>query len=225
MKLFFVVLLVVAASSFASSTLTGELAGRYTIEMPATDDIIDSNAFVSAEMYGTAFASAGDYYMAEDFTPSAKYDITDVTWWMVTTASVPAPSGLEVMFYDDAPPGPGTLLWTGTPSAVEFLDTGYTFAGYVLWQANITLPDTDYFVAEQDQTYWVCIHRTDGSNFFIIADINVEGTECYRIVTAGGPWVAGSTTGYDATDIFQIIQGNPYVALQRETWGSIKSIF
>lgn len=226
MKLFFVVLFVVATASLASSTLTGPIGGRYTLEMPATDDLIDSNAFFEPDMYTTAFASYDDYYMAEDFTPSMiDYDVTDVTWWMVTTGAVPTPSNLEVLFYSDAAPGPGTLLWTGVPTAIQLDDTGVTFAGYAIWQTKVTLPDTDYFVASAGVPYWVSIHRTDGTNFFIILDSIVVGTECYRIVAAGDPWVAGSTTGYPATDVFQIIEGTPVVALDRSTWADIKTVF
>lgn len=226
MKLFFVVLFVAAAASFASSTLTGEIAGRCILEVPETDDYVDSNPFSEPDMYSTAFAGFGDYYHAEDFTPSAKYDITHVWWWTITTAGVPAPGDLEVLFYDDNPAGgPGTELWSGVPTAVELGNTGVTFAGYTIWETRVTLPDTDYFLAEQDVTYWVSIHRPGADTFYVILDATVEGNECYRIITAGGPWVPGSTTGYPATDTFQIIEGDPYVSLDRGTWGSIKAVF
>ncbi len=226
MKLFFVILFVAAAATFASSTLTGHVGGEYTLWMPATDDVIDTNALTEPDIFNTAFASFTDYYVADDFTPSANYAVTDVTWWTLTTGAVPDAGDLEVLFYTDLPPGPGTLLWTGVPTAVSLGNTGLTFAGYVIWQTQVTLPDTDYFNVVGGTTYWVSMHRTDGTTLYIILDSIVRGTELYRIIDATG-WVAGSSTGsppYDPTDVFQIIEGTA-TAIERETWGSIKSIF
>jgi len=226
MKLF-LVLFVCVAASFASSTLTGPIGGEYNLNLPSTDDVVDTNAYESATMYTTAYGSSGDYYVAEDFTPSGNFYITDVSWWTITTAATPAPSGVEVIFYTDAAPGPGSVLWSGVPIALNHIDTGVTFAGYVVWLTTATLPDTDYFTANSGTTYWVCMHRTDGSNFFIVLDTVVRGTECYRVDVTGGSYVPGSTTGsplYDPADVFQIIEGTT-TALDRSTWADIKTIF
>ncbi len=229
MKLIFVVLFVAFAASFASSTLTGLIEGEYILEPFGTDDVIYANEYYEPEMFSTAFGSFNDYFVAEDFIPvGSDFDVTDVTWWIITTGSEPIPYSLEILFYADAAPGPGALLWSGEPSDLVLVDTGVTFAGFVIFEATATLPDTDYFTAVDGTQYWVSMHRTDGETLYIILDSVVEGTESYRIVEAAGPWVAGSTTGdppYDPTDVFQVIEGTPLGALENETWGTIKVLF
>ncbi len=228
MKTLFFVLFAVVGVSLASSTLTGPIEGHCTITWPQTEDQIDSNVFNEGDMYTTAFASFGDYYSADDFTPGADYCITDVTWWTVTNATSPTTGVLDVNFYDDAAPGPAQAatspVWAGTATNVQLTDTGVTFAGFPIYMTHCTLPDTDYFTAYGGTTYWTAMWRNDASAEYIILDSIVEGTEMYRVVDAGGAWVAGSTTGYPATDCFQLIEGTA-TGLDSETWGSIKSIF
>jgi len=93
-----------------------------------------------------------------------------------------------------------------------------TFAGYPIYMTVAEFP-TDYFAAYPGTTYWTTIQRTDGDYLYCILDDEVRDTECYRDIGSG--WVPGSTTGYDPTDMFRIIAG--IVALESDTWGSIKT--
>ncbi len=58
-----------------------------------------------------------------------------------------------------------------------------------------------------------------------IMDDEISLTECYRIVTSGGPWVPGSSLGHPQTDMFRIIEGQPAQAFEQNTWGAIKTVF
>jgi len=224
MKMFYV-LFVAVAVCLASSTITGVIGGEYTLEMHATDDVVYSNELTESDIYTYAYGAHNDFHIAEDFTPSANYDITAVTWWTASTTTAPDVSSMEVMFYADAAPGPGALLWSGTPNTAEFIDTGLTFVGFPIWMSVMTLPDTDYFAVNAGDTYWVSIHRTDGQNLYSLQDILIVDTECYRIDgIPGDPWVTGSSLGHFPTDVFQIIESTG-TALDHVTWGSIKAVF
>ena len=218
MKLF-VVLLVVVAMSFASSTMRGQFEGTPN-PLPSTDDIVDSNPYDAAHQFSTAFAIFTDYWVADDFTPTGDYDIECLTFWDLSTGAMP--TSVDAYFWADGT-GPGTELWNGTVSGGDLVhnNSGVTFAGYIVYITIATLPNTDYFTAESGTTYWTTIQRTDGVNFYCILDDEVAGTECYRDIGSG--WVPGSTTGYAATDMFRIIEGS--LPLDRDTWGTIKALF
>ncbi len=215
-----VVLLVVVAMSFASSTMRGEFEGMPN-PLPGTDDIVDTNAYDAAHAFNTAFAIFTDYWVADDFTPSNDYSIEILTLWDLSTGAMP--TSVDAYFWEDAPPGPGTELWNGTVSGGDLVHnaTGITFAGYMIYMTVAALPNTDYFMATSGVTYWTTFQRTDGTNLYCIQDDEVEGTESYRDIGSG--WVPGSTTGYPATDMFRIIEGT--LALDRDTWGTIKTLF
>jgi hypothetical protein len=222
MKSSLVCLTILVSLILANSSMEGHFEGTPN-PLPSADDIIDSNAYDPEHQYSTAFAIFTDYWCADDFTPSADYSIEILTLWDLSTGSMP--TSVDAYFWEDAPPGPGTELWNGTVSGGDLVhnSTGITFAGYMIYMTVASLPDTDYFMATSGETYWTTFQRTDGINFYCILDDEVAGTECYRDIGSG--WVPGSTTGYDPTDMFRIIECSFYPALERDTWGSIKALF
>jgi hypothetical protein len=187
--------------------------------LPSSDYIIDSNPYNPEHQYNTAFAIFTDYWCADDFT-LAYFDVIEIlTFWDISTGTMP--TSIEAYFWDDAPPGPGTELWNETVSGTNLThtDIGVTFAGYPIYMTVANLPG--YFIALSGSTYWTTIHRTDGTNLYCILDDEVAGTECYRDIGSG--WVTGTSTGYDPTDMFRIMEGT--FSLKRDTWGSIKTLF
>ena len=215
-----VVLLVIVAMSFASSTMRGEFEGTPN-PMPGTDDVVDTNAYDAATAFDTAYAIFTDFWVADDFTPPADYTIEILTLWDLSTGAMP--TSVDAYIWADDAPGPGAELWTDAVSGGDLVHnaTGVTFAGYMIYMTVASLPNTDYFTALSGTTYWTTFQRTDGTNFYCIQDTGVTGTECYRDIGSG--WVPGSTTGYPATDMFRIIEGT--LPLDRDTWGTIKALF
>jgi len=220
MKLFYVSIAILTAYAGASSSIEGHWEGSYT-PWPATDDIIDSNPLTPGSMYSTAYAVFGNYWVVDDLTVAFMATVEKVTYWSLSTGGLP--SSINVYFLDDAAPGPGVVLWSESVSGGDlvFTNSGITFAGYPIYITAIDLPNTDYFVVNPGVTYWTGFHRDDGTNLYVILDIEVNGTECYRDIGSG--WVPGSSTGYDPTDLFRVIEGT--IALDRDTWGALKALF
>jgi hypothetical protein len=220
MKSSLVCLAILASLILAHSSMDGRFVGT-PYPLPASDWILDTNAYDQAHQYNTAFAIFTDYWVADDFTLGSDYYVTILTFWTLSTGTMP--TSVDAYFWADAPPGPGTELWNGTSSGTDLThtDIGVTFAGYTIYMTVAHLPNTDYFTAMSGVTYWTTIQRTDGTDFYCILDDEVRDTECWRDI--GGGWVPGSSTGYAATDMFRIISNSD--VLERETWGSLKTLF
>jgi hypothetical protein len=219
MKSSLVCLAIIVSLILAHSSMEGHFEG-IPYPLPATDWIIETNAYDQAHQFNTAFAIFTDYWCADDFTISYYVEVSDLTFWDLSTGTMP--TSVDAYFWADAPPGPGSVLWNETVSGgcLTHTDIGVTFAGYTIYMTEAWLTGTDYFNPGPG-TYWTTIQRTDGTNFYCILDDEVEGTQCYRDI--GGGWVPGSSTGYAATDMFRIIESPD--ALVRDTWGAIKTQF
>jgi len=222
MKSSLVCLTILVSLIHAHPSMEGHFVGT-PYPLPATDWLVDTNAYDQAHQYSTAFAIFTDYWVADDFTPSFDAYIEVLTFWDLSTGTMP--TSVDAYFWEDAPPGPGTELWSGTVNGTNLThtDIGVTFAGYPIYMTVADLPNTDYFLAWSGVTYWTTIQRTDGTNFYCILDDEVRDTECYRDIGSG--WVPGSTTGYDSTDMFRIVGDGYFPALERDTWGSLKTLF
>ena len=219
MKSSLVYLTVITSLILADSSMEGHFEGT-PYPLPCSDLLVDTNAYDPEHAYSTAFAIFTDYWVADDFTPAIDEGIESLTFWDLSTGSMP--TSVDAYFWADASPGPGTELWHETVSGTNLThaNSGVTFAGYIVYVTVAELP-LPHFQTYGGVTYWTTIQRTDGTNFYCILDDEVAGTECYRDIGSG--WVTGTSTGYDPTDMFRIIWGT--VALERDTWGSIKTVF
>ncbi len=220
MKFAFIFLSIIISIVVARPVWEGHVEGVH-IPLPETDFVFDTNAYDPAHVYSNAFGNFGNYWIADDFTPSYSGQITVLTFWTVSTTT--NPTGLEATIYGDGYPGPGTILWQNLVSDIIWANSGVTFAGYPIYICFIDLPNLDYPNIWAGTTYWVTAHREDGENLYAIVDDEVSGSESYRILAGGGDWVPGSSTGYDPVDMFRIIEGT--VALDRATWGMVKTLF
>jgi hypothetical protein len=220
--------LLVVLVCVAAFAVPAVAAGHATasIASPSTDDVIDTNAFNAAHLYGEPFGVYTVYWTADDFTASSNVEISKLTYWVVTSAA--APTSIDIVFWDDAAPGPGNELasYSVSGSDLTLALTGITVSGYPVYILEANLPTGDYFFAFGGLTYWTTLQRTSGGDLFAVMDDQVRDTECYRITSSGGPWVAGSTVGGNPpTDMFRIIEGQAASAFQESTWGAIKAGF
>jgi hypothetical protein len=213
--------LIVTAASFAGPGLWQEIGDGH----PSTDDVIDSNAFDAGHMYSDAFPIYANFWTADDFTPSVTVEVQKITIWIVTTAALP--TEVDVFFWADAAPGPGSELLSVTVDGndLDFTNSGVTFGGFPIYILEATLPAADFFFAFGGLTYWTAIQRTSGGDMLAIMDNEVSDTECFRIITSGGPWVPGSSLGHPPTDMFRIIEGQGASSFEQNTWGAIKAVF
>jgi len=219
MKSSLVCLTILISLVLAHSSWEGHIEGIH-IPMPATDAIIDTNAYQQSTTYSYAFAISGAWWVADDFTTMYSAVPEELVFWTVSPGMIP--TNVNAYFWADAAPGPGTELFTENVSGsnLTYTNCGVTFAGFPVYILTAAL--TEAFYPIPGNTYWTTVQRNDGNTLYAIMDTGVTGSECYRIV--GGGWVPGSSTGYDDTDMFRIIYG--WVApLDRNTWGSIKTSF
>jgi hypothetical protein len=209
-------------------TVPAVAAGHATasITLPSTDDVIDTNAFNAAHLYGEPFGIYSAYWTADDFIASSDVEISKLTYWVVTSAA--PPTSVDIVFWDDGAPGPGTELasYSVSGSDLSLTITGITVSGYPVYILEASLPTGDYFFAFGGLTYWTAVQRSTGGDLFAVMDDQVRNEECYRITSSGGPWVAGSTVGSNPpTDMFRIIEGQAASAFQESSWGAIKAGF
>lgn len=216
---FLVVLLVIAAVSFAAGTLRGGPGGVANYTLPETDDVLDTYAYVAAEQMSNIGASFDDYATIDDYNGVAA-NINTYTMWGVTTAS--APTTLDLMvFADDAgvPTSAGATSMETYPTTSS--DTGMTYGSYAIWIAVIDCSAAPVAVMTTD---WVGSHRSDGSNWYPIGGTVVTDSEAYRTLAAGWAWEPFSTS-LVAGDLFKVIDGTPVSSLERNTWAGIKNMF
>ncbi len=213
------VLLSVVAISFASGTLSGTPSGTATYTLPGTDDQLDSYTYNAAEQMNNIGASFDDYAVCDDYNGMHAY-LETYTMWGVTTGT--APTALEVMIIPDdsgVPSASGPSSQVSYPATVT--DTGMMYGSYTIWLAVIDLSAAPVVI---DTPVWIGPHRADGGNWYPIGGTAVTGSEGYRTVAAGWTWTPFSDT-LVAGDLFKILEGTPYSALERNTWAGIKNMF
>ncbi|MCK5840852.1 MAG: hypothetical protein KAH31_01690 [Candidatus Sabulitectum sp.] len=215
----FLVLFAVVAISFASGTLRGAPGGEAGYTLPGTDDELDSYAYAAAEQMSTIGASFTDYAVCDDYNGIHAY-LETYTTWGVTTGAVP--TALEVLIIPDASGAPST---SGPSSQVSYpatlTDTGMTYGSYAIWLAVIDLSATP---VEIDAPVWIGPHRNDSVSWYPIGGTTVTGSEAYRTLAAGWAWEPFSNS-LVAGDLFKVLEGIPFTALERNTWAGIKNMF
>lgn len=217
---FLMVSLILASSVLAADTITGRPDGPGGgFIFPQTDMVMDSYAYNPSEVMYTLGASFGDYAEIDDFT----YPYGSGFWleyyfcWGVTTGSPPTELQLLCVADDGGVPSGAPISQVSYPT--DCLNSGYTYAGYTIWVAEMYLLDNPYF----DSPCWLGSHRADGGNWYIAGGTTVSGSEAYRSTSAGWNWQPISST-IEYGDLFKIF-GNYVISLQRTTWAGVKSSF
>lgn len=212
------VLLLAVQFSMAAGTLTGDPGGCWAggFTFPANTVIIDSYIYNPSQAMETLPASFDDYTAVDDY--SCDFVLLSYTCWGVTTGS--APSSLEMLHVPD-----GGGFPVGAPTSHESYmfecdDTGYTFAGYPIWQVYMFFNSGPYF------TYpgWLGTHRSDGINWYVACGTEITGNEAYRTLAAGWAWQPFSAS-IGPGDIFKIIEDPSFPAVTGNTWAGIKTTF
>lgn len=220
MKLLILVLLTAFTSLYAAGpSISGELTGEYIVG-PATDDNLDSYTFSVSELYETAYANFDAYITADDIHLAMDATIDEIAFFMLSTSSMP--TSVDVYFYTDTGTGPGSEI-TSTSASVSTTAVGYQFAGYEIYETLCTLASG--FSVIGGETYWIGPNRPGSDTLYSLVGITVRGQESYLSQDTGATWVTWSSQGYAPTDMFRVVYGTPETALERGTWGNIKSTF
>ncbi len=184
---------------------------------PATDYIYDTYAYQHSQITSTVGASFGDYAVVDDFTFSGS--VYGYTCWGVTTAG--PPFELELMLVPDGGGAPQGGPASTRVYAAGIADSGFSFAGYTVWIAELNLSPSPLIEAG---TWWLGSKRTDGSNWYPMAGTTVSGSEAHRTLSAGWSWQPYSQS-IEEGDLFKIIESTPPSSLERQTWAGIKLSF
>lgn len=213
------VLLLAVQFSMAAGTLTGDPGGCGSggLVFPASDYIMDSYAYNPSQVMETWPASFDDYAAVDDY---CYYNLCmeSYTCWGVTTGS--PPSSLEMLFVSDEGGSPEGAPILQESFAVECDDTGYTFAGYPIWQVYMQFDTPLYMI----NPIWLGTHRADGVNWYPACGTEIEWNEAHRTVAAGWAWEPFSAS-IGPGDIFKIIETPNPPAVTRNTWAGIKTTF
>ena len=203
-----------AVIAMASPQLRGVTGGSGQF-IPETDDQFDSYIY-GPDAVTTIPASFGDYRVVDDFVTASPVEITSFVYWGVTTGSVP--TALNIMCFENNAGVPGTEVFQ-TSNPITTANSGYTFAGYIVWQATMAVS-----IDVPTGTRWFGFHRPEATNWYVGLGTNVTNSEAYRTTVAGYSWVpVSSDPAIGEADLYKIIQGN--TALTRDTWAGIKNLF
>lgn len=213
------VLLAVAGMAFASSILDSPtmegVSGGEGGYFPGTDDYFESYIY-DATVCSSIPSSANDYRVVDDFQPTIDVNMTQFAYYGITTGAVP--TALELMYFADNAGVPGDEV-SQTSYDVTTTNTGFTYAGYVVYKADMTV---DFALSAG--VYWFGFHRNDGDTWYVGIGPCITGYEAYRTLAAGYAW-APLSASIQGADLFKELQGTPQGALQQSTWAGIKTQF
>lgn len=218
---FLLVLLAVAAMSFASGTISGHAGGSGGgFVYVETDDVLDTYAYSAAEQMSTIGASFDDYAAIDDFNYAVDTDIalTSYVCWGVTTGA--APTAMELLYVADVSGVPSGAPISQVSYPIVCTNSGFLYGSYTIWVGEIDLSANP----EVSTPCWLGSHRNDSVNWYPIGGTTVTGSEGYRTLAAGWEWApfSGSLV---AGDLFKVINGTVVSSLERTTWAGIKNIF
>ncbi len=213
--LFAIVGMAFASSTLDSPTMEGVSGGEGGY-FPGTDDYFESYIY-DATVCSSIPASANDYRVVDDFQPTVDVTMTQFSYYGITTGATP--SALELMYFANNAGAPGDEV-SQTSYPVTTTNTGFTFAGYIVWKADMVV-DLDLSAG----IYWFGFHRNDGGdNWFVGIGPCITGYEAYRTLAAGYTW-APMSASIQGADLFKELQGTPQGALLQSTWAGIKTQF
>ena len=177
--------------------------------------------FTQSYSYSNVDNSIWAERLTDDFIPNFSGDVQDVVLWMVFQNAQPADIFLRISEDDGSNnPNTATLIASGLSPATH-VDTGDFYGGYVI-KTTCVLPSA--VTVSSGKTYWLDVEMPSFS-----------GMDSYWL--AQNPLVFGSTMWAYVNDQFHNVEsllGKPYdsffelhvpLALERNTWGSIKASF
>jgi hypothetical protein len=156
--------------------------------------------------------------ITDDFIPYTSGSVQFVYLWMLLISGQPEQLSLNVTV-DAGDINPNTSLpyYTGV-SQVTFVDTGDVLSGYPVMEATCVLPYALPLTA--GNRYWLQINIPAGG-YWLAQQPLVFGSTMW--VYNAGEWISTMDLAeYDADGFFELYTP---VALERNSWGSIKAFY
>jgi hypothetical protein len=215
----YLILLVLPALALASANDLGFVRPTAPGHGGPTDAIVFDQPY--------SFAALVNGYqhiqMADDFILSYDTSIQNIRMWMIYVSGNPASYDLAIsQDAGDSDPNNATTVWSETVPCTH-VDTGDDNWGYDIWETTFEIPETDLWPSlTGGDRYWLILNFT-ASEYWLVED-PVWGS--YSWTSDGTTWYrtdSPSTFNYAADAFFQLYDSP--VALVRETWANIKTIF
>lgn len=225
MKYLLVLCVLLAGVAFGAESELGYVAphtqGAFIGHFPSTDDVIVSQPYNFAGMTnGLGCNASSSWMIADDATPSSSALMGVFEWWALYTGSAATTWKLDIR---NNGTGPGTtVLWTQNLTVVN-TSTGLYGWGYLVYNcdANAVSP---YYAPVAGTKIWLCYQSSNGSatTYFCAAN-QTWADQCYFSQNNGTSWTSSTGSWGTAYELFMIV--TTPTALERDTWGAIKSTF
>jgi|GEM_PF-1498030 len=227
MKLFILCLTLVAAMSFAEDYVTlGAVPSQGGTPHAGSDAIVFSQTYVYANITNGIRLTGDESYWADDFVLSANADIQNIRFWIVYNGS-PAPSSYDMALTQDSgdsDPSTATAVWNESAMTTTMVDTGDEQWGLAVWEVTCSV-SAPFPSLVSGQRYWLeCYQKPQSTTSdYILMQDPVFGSAFY-LSTDAIAWTRIDGYGQPLSDVFFELYDTP-VALQRNTWANIKSVF
>lgn len=223
MKIIIFVLLSVFVPVFANGITSNVTEVHGTYEGYLDDYTILDFYPLGDDLHTQSFAcyhDSGESYpwiTADDFNISQSGTINQITYWSTVIIH---PMFATIYLYDDAAPGPGTEL-QNTQATNTVTQTTVPWGSDFIYENEFALSTP--FTFDQGTSYWVApLPLASSHPWFLAVGLTVHGESCYlQMNNVWAPWTAQSQP---PTDVFRVISGNWTSALDRTSWGSIKTL-
>ena len=216
---------ILAGFAFATPTLLGHrYADTISPNIPRSNEIFSQPFSIEALVNGAAFSQGDSWMMADDFTAPSNGVADYVEIWAVYTGTK-APN-LIIQFREDVgDTGPGAILSETVSSSFVHTNTGYSMWGYQLWKSDAAFSSS--IPITQGTIYWLALQTTGGtgSSFWLCTNNETfPGRMSYFSQDNGTNWSSSlAQWGVEYTQFFTLT--GTLTALNRSSWGSIKTLF
>jgi hypothetical protein len=218
-----VTLLTLLSAGFATATdpsPSGNAGAEPIFPDYPGSDLIYGLPFVHEDLEDAPYFMA-PYMTADDFTCTNSGYIDFIEIWAIYLAGGGNPSNYNIELRNTGVVGPGSIVSSHSSTNVNHTNTGYTLWGYTLWYSEITV-DNIFFNGGTE--YWLAIQTigNTGSHGWLCTT-QTWGDMSYYSQNNGASWESSLSHFGTAYGQFMVLSGS--VALYRNSWGAIKTLF
>lgn len=225
MKVLSLVLVLLASLAFAGASDLGSVHTSGTSNYSGgTDAVVYAQSYVFADLAnGIRHYSDPEGWGCDDFVLSSATEIQGIQFYIVHAGS--APTSYDLVIGEDAGdsnPNNYTEVWSANVPCT-LVDTGDDNWGYDIYEVNCDIPSSFPYLTAGPR-YWLALgfHDATITDYVLVTET----------ITGGMAWSGVTQTSYATTlasfgtayDFFFNLFDSP-TSLERQTWGSIKSLY
>jgi hypothetical protein len=191
--------------------------------LPSTDDAIVNQPFALADLTnGLGCSLAQSWMLADDITPPAAQPLGIIQFWTLYSGSPATTWNFQCR---NNALGPGSVvLWSADVINVSNLESGLQMSGYPIYISIATPTAGQLYFPVPGIKVWFCFQSQNGTGIsYVCCAGQIWADQCYFSTNSGTGWSSSTAQWGMAYELFMVI-GSP-TALERDTWGSIKSTF